>query len=68
MELAQAGDLMNRSTNRKRLGMRNFSNDLKVHQAPICCRLTLRLSRKRRRAKPARACRLEALVMRHDER
>jgi hypothetical protein len=38
--LAKSSEFPNGSTNREGLGMRDVSNDLEVHRAPICCRLT----------------------------
>jgi hypothetical protein len=36
--LSEAGDFPNGSTNGEGLGMRDVSNDLEVHRAPIRCR------------------------------
>jgi len=38
--LSKAGEFANGSTNCEGLGMRNIANDLEVHRASICCRLT----------------------------
>ncbi|MFY9316234.1 MAG: hypothetical protein WAO95_11840 [Burkholderiales bacterium] len=50
MALSKAGDFPNGSANSEGLGMRDVANDLKVHRAPIFCRLTYAVTGARPRA------------------
>ena len=44
MKPSQTRNLMHRSASRNRFDMRDVPNDFKVHQTPICCRLSCRLT------------------------